>query len=245
MLVKIITFNVAHGRGMDNIIDIERQANLIKEYKPDIIFLQEVDMYTKKAGEVNQIREFAKKVGMYYCSMESNITLEDGYYGDGIISRFLISFSANYLMPLTDTKHEQRGILYNRISLGTTKLNLFSVHLSTYEDERILAAKELCRIISKIDSNEVIIVGGDFNVGVTRLGKGRYIFEEKERYEEYEILQKKLKKIDNKEDTWFSELGKGCIDTIFYSENIELIKYETIDANGTSDHNAIYTEFNI
>lgn len=30
MLVKIITFNVAHGRGMDNIIDIERQANLIK-----------------------------------------------------------------------------------------------------------------------------------------------------------------------------------------------------------------------
>ena len=89
MLVKIITFNVAHGRGMDNIIDIERQANLIKEYKPDIIFLQEVDMYTKRAGEVNQIREFAKKVGMYYCSMESNITLEDGYYGDGIISRFL------------------------------------------------------------------------------------------------------------------------------------------------------------
>ena len=65
MLVKIITFNVAHGRGMDNIIDIERQANLIKEYKPDIIFLQEVDMYTKRAGEVNQIREFAKKVGPF------------------------------------------------------------------------------------------------------------------------------------------------------------------------------------
>ena len=223
MLLKIITFNVAHGRGTDNKVDIERQANLIKEYKPDIIFLQEVDMYTKRAGEMNQIREFAKKVGLYYCSMESNITLEDGYYGDGIISKFLISFSANYLMPLTDTKHEQRGILYNRISLGTTKLNLFSVHLSTYEDERILAAKELCRIISKIDPSEIIIVGGDFNVGVTRLGKGKYIFEEKESYEEYEILNRKLDKINN----------------------IELIKFETIDAKGTSDHSAIYTEFNI
>ncbi len=61
MLLKIITFNVAHGRGTDNKVDIERQANLIKEYKPDIIFLQEVDMYTKRAGEMNQIREFAKK----------------------------------------------------------------------------------------------------------------------------------------------------------------------------------------
>ena len=221
MLLKIITFNVAHGRGTDNKVDIERQANLIKEYKPDIIFLQEVDMYTKRAGEMNQIREF------------------------GIISKFLISFSANYLMPLTDTKHEQRGILYNRISLGTTKLNLFSVHLSTYEDERILAAKELCRIISKIDPSEIIIVGGDFNVGVTRLGKGKYIFEEKESYEEYEILNRKLDKINNIEDTWFSELGQGCIDTIFYSRNIELIKFETIDAKGTSDHSAIYTEFNI
>lgn len=54
MLLKIITFNVAHGRGTDNKVDIERQANLIKEYKPDIIFLQEVDMYTKRAGEMNQ-----------------------------------------------------------------------------------------------------------------------------------------------------------------------------------------------
>jgi len=54
-----------------------------------------------------------------------------------------------------------------------------------------------------------------------------------------------LDKINNIEDTWFSELGQGCIDTIFYSRNIELIKFETIDAKGTSDHSAIYTEFNI
>ena len=53
-------------------------------------------MYTKRAGERNQIREFSKKVYLPYCSMESNITLEDGYYGDGIISRFPISFSVNY-----------------------------------------------------------------------------------------------------------------------------------------------------
>ena len=72
-----------------------------------------------------------------------------------------------------------------------------------------------------------------------------YIFEEKESYEEYEILNRKLDKINNIEDTWFSELGQGCIDTIFYSRNIELIKFETIDAKGTSDHSAIYTEFNI
>lgn len=245
MLLKVITFNIAHGKGMDGIVDIERQANLINSYKPDIVFLQEIDMYTKRAGDRNQIREFSKKVYLPYCSMETNITLEDGYYGDGIISRFPIAFSTNYLMPLTDLNHEQRGILCNRIALGTAKINLFSVHLSTYEDERILASKELMRIIRKIDKDEIIIIGGDFNVGVTRLGKGKYTYEKREDYEEYKILRKELQKIENTEDTWFSKLGQGCIDTIFYSKNIRLRKFETIATNGISDHEAIYAEFDI
>lgn len=245
MLLKVITFNIAHGKGMDGIVDIERQANLINSYKPDIVFLQEIDMYTKRAGDMNQIREFSRKIYLPYCSMETNITLEDGYYGDGIISRFPISFSTNYLMPLTDLNHEQRGILCNRIALGTAKINLFSVHLSTYEDERILASKELMRIIRKIDKNEIIIIGGDFNVGVTRLGKGKYTYEKREDYEEYKILRKELQRIENTEETWFSKLGQGCIDTIFYSKNIRLRKFETIAANGISDHEAIYAEFDI
>ena len=117
MLLKVITFNIAHGKGMDEIVDLERQADLINQYQPDIVFLQEIDMYTKRAGDTNQIREFSKKIYLPYCSMETNITLEDGYYGDGIISRFPIAFSTNYLMPLTDLNHEQRGILCNRITL--------------------------------------------------------------------------------------------------------------------------------
>ena len=128
---------------------------------------------------------------------------------------------------------------------GTAKINLFSVHLSTYEDERILACKELNRIISKIEKKEIIIIGGDFNIGVTRLGKGKYTFEKKEEYEEYNILEKKLKRLKNTEDTWFSKLGQGCIDTIFYSNNIELLKYETVDSKQKSDHSIIYAEFNI
>ncbi len=38
MILKIITFNVAHGRGMDGKVDLQRQAEVIKEYKPDIVF---------------------------------------------------------------------------------------------------------------------------------------------------------------------------------------------------------------
>ena len=62
---------------------------------------------------------------------------------------------------------------------------------------------------------------------------------------EYEILKKQLEKLPNEKDTWFSDLGNGCIDTIFYSKGIRLNKYETIEANGASDHNAVFAEFDI
>ena len=245
MILKIITFNAAHGKGMDGKISIVRQANFLKEFHPDIVFMQEVDMYTTRSDRINQIQLFSEKIGLGHASMESNIVLEGGYYGDGIVSRFPIAFSTNYLMPKTDESHEQRGILRNKISFGTTKLNLFSVHLSTYEDERILAVKELLKILVKIDPRKIVIIGGDFNVGVTRLGKGRYIYEKKEEFEEYRLLQEKLKKLDNQEDTWFSDLGTGCIDTIFYSNQIQVRKFKTIDVKGLSDHNAVYAELNI
>ena len=58
-------------------------------------------------------------------------------------------------------------------------------------------------------------------------------------------LQEKLKKLDNQEDTWFSDLGTGCIDTIFYSNQIQVRRFKTIDVKGLSDHNAVYVEFNI
>ena len=41
MLLKIVTFNIAHGKGLDGIIDLERQAELVRKCNPDIVFLQE------------------------------------------------------------------------------------------------------------------------------------------------------------------------------------------------------------
>jgi len=201
-----------------------------------------MDMYTKRAYYKNQIYTFGKYIGLSYRSMGTSIKFKGGFYGDGLLSRFPIEFSANFLSPLFHQDSEQRGILYNKISFGTTKLNLFSIHLSTFEDERIEACKELLRITDKISRNEGIIIGGDFNVGITKIGKHKYRFDEKESYEEYELLKERFNSIENTKPTWTTESGSGCIDTIFYSKNLKLSKHETIDTD-TSDHSAVYAEF--
>lgn len=244
MVLKTITFNMCHGEGLDGTINVERQAKFLKKYKPDIMFLQEIDMYTQRVYSENQIYNFSKNIELPYRSMGINIKYKNGYYGDGILSRFPIEYSANYLMPLIDIKNEQRGILCNKISFGTTKLNLFSVHFPTNYEERKLATEELINIIEKIDEKEVIIVGGDFNIGIEKIGKHKYSFEKKEKYKEYEMLEEYLNKIENTEDTWFSKSVQACIDTIFYSRNIKVLKMETI-VTKYSDHAAVYAEFEI
>lgn len=223
-------------------IDVRRQALILKKYKPDIIFLQEIDMYTKRAYHRNQLYTLSKYTNLNYKAMGTNIKYKNGFYGDGILSKFPIEYSANYLSPLTNATHEQRGILCNTIPFGNIKINVFSLHMSTFEDERILTSKELLRIISKINKSEPIIIGGDFNVGIKKIGPHKYLHEHKEKYKEYEILKEKLNSIGNTEDTWFSPEGNGCIDSFFYSRHLQLLKYETIKCD-VSDHHPIYAEF--
>lgn len=244
MILKAITFNMCHGEGLDGKIDVRRQAMFIKKYKPDIVFLQEIDMYTNRAYNKNQIYTFSKYTGLSYRSMGTNIKYKNGYYGDGILSRFPLEFSCNYLSPTTSPEHEQRGFLCNKIVFGSVKLNLFSVHLSVFEEERILSAKTLLRITSHINKHERIIITGDFNVGISKIGNHKYSFEEKQAYEEYEILKKKFNKIENIENTWFSDTDNACIDTCFYSNNLKLKKFETIPTD-VSDHYPIYMEFDV
>ena len=244
MILKTITFNMCHGEGLDKNIDVERQARFLKKYKPDIIFLQEIDMYTQRVYSENQIYTFSKYVELPYRTMGINIKYKNGYYGDGILSRFPIEYSTNYLMPLVNPTNEQRGLLCNKISFGTTKLNLFSSHYPTNFEERKLGIEELINIIEKIDENEIIIIGGDFNNGVEKIGKHKYKFTKSETYPEFEIIKKYLNKVDNTEDTWFAANAQGCIDTIFYSKNIKLLKFETIKTE-YSDHSAVYAEFEV
>ena len=98
----------------------------LKKYRPDIIFLQEIDMYTKRAYYRNQLYTLSKYTGLTFRAMGTNIKYKNGFYGDGILSKFPIEYSANYLSPLTNASHEQRGILCNKVSFGNTKINVFS-----------------------------------------------------------------------------------------------------------------------
>ena len=235
MRLKVGTYNICHGEGIDKRVNLSRQGSFLKSNDLDIIFLQEIDIFTTRSN-YNGIEELAKGVGFnnYYFGKTSDVF--NGEYGNGILSKYNIIESNNYLIEV-DKTHETRGICHCKIEVDDKKINLFSVHLPVYYDERIIYINKLIEIINNI-KDEAIIVGGDFNVGYKKMGDHKYICEKKEEYLEYELLKKYLKKVNNEEITWISAIDDGCIDTIFYSNNIKLIKYENVN-NSCSDHSLV------
>ena len=86
MTLRLMTYNIQHGAGMDDVIDLDRQTKVIMDATPDIVGLQEVDSCVKRSNRVHQAAVLAKSLDMY-CTFGPAIPLTGGKYGVAILSK--------------------------------------------------------------------------------------------------------------------------------------------------------------
>lgn len=86
MSLKIMTYNIRHGAGMDDVVDLDRQAEVIRNAAPDIVGLQEVDSVVKRSGYIDEAAYLANSLGMYG-KFGPAIPLTKGKYGVAILSK--------------------------------------------------------------------------------------------------------------------------------------------------------------
>ncbi len=67
--LRILTWNIHHGEGMDGRLDLARIAAVIRAQKPDLVALQEVDHNTTRTGKIDQMSKLVEMTGL------------DGYFG--------------------------------------------------------------------------------------------------------------------------------------------------------------------
>ena len=61
---RILAYNIKHGRGNDNQVDLTRTAEVIRRLHPDFVALQEVDQQVQRSGGIDQARELASLTGV-------------------------------------------------------------------------------------------------------------------------------------------------------------------------------------
>ncbi|MGO4886921.1 endonuclease/exonuclease/phosphatase family protein [Anaerobacillus sp. MEB173] len=229
--LKLMSFNIHHGKGTDKTVDLKRIAQVIRNSKSDIIGLNEVDRHFSARTEyIDQLAWLAEELELNAVYGPS-ITLTSSVnkqqkrqYGNALLSRFPITESSNHLFQSSFA--ENRSLLESKILINNTIINVFVTHFSLNSYIQKRQTRFFLSHIKKM--NEPIILLGDLNI--------------KPHSKRWEELHNYL--IDcwsvNKTYSGFtypSKSPKKRIDYIFVSPNLQIDLASTImDYPTASDH---------
>jgi endonuclease/exonuclease/phosphatase family metal-dependent hydrolase len=157
-----MTYNIRHGRGHDDRVDLGRVADVIAASEPDVVTLQEVDSFRKRSRSLDQPAELARRLGM-----EPHFTAcisEDGeHYGIATLSRLPVTETRRVRLPAhTRRKTEPRYALATRVDWRGTPVEVVNTHLSVLPGERPGQVAHLLADLGEIGHD--VVLGGDFNV---------------------------------------------------------------------------------
>lgn len=242
--VKVMSFNIAHGSGMDGVVDLEKTARVIMESEADIIGLQELDrFFSARSSFVDQVDWLSKKLGMY-AAFGANLNVETeeqerpiAQYGNAVLSKYPIRYMENHALTQIITplgNNEPRGLLETVIDINGTYISFFNTHLSLKDEELKVNVSELMEISGK--SRFPRIITGDFNAPPKHQEIGRI-----KRY--FNDVFLKLKKGDAytypspyiNQDTREVFRPAARIDYIFVDDSFEVEQAAAIET-AVSDH---------
>ncbi|HVT28568.1 MAG TPA: endonuclease/exonuclease/phosphatase family protein [Lacipirellulaceae bacterium] len=166
--IRVLTYNIRHGEGMDHKVDLPRIAKVIVAAKPDIVALEEIDLGVKRTNLVDEPGELARLTGMKGV-FGRNITFQGGGYGTAVLTRLPIrsqkSVKLKSFYESTPEHQEQRGVQVIQLGNGRSPGTLFlCTHLDYRppDDERMASAATINGLVKKF-GDEPAIIAGDFN----------------------------------------------------------------------------------
>src|SRR2546429_8273543 len=158
--IRVMTYNIHVGVGMDKKLDLPRIAGVINAQHPDLVGLQEVDRGVERTQRIDEIAEIAKLTKMDY-AFAFNLKYQGGQYGVAILSRFPIMATDHRLYKNT-REAERRGFIRAEVNIDGRVVNFATTHLDyQYEDGRLFEAEQLLAALKDVKGPLIIV--GDFN----------------------------------------------------------------------------------
>ncbi len=221
--LRIMSYNVRNGKGMDLATDLDRVAVAINRIRPDVVAVQELDSATARSQGVDVLRCLAEQTLMHRVYGPA-IPFDGGKYGTGILSRE--KPMATYSLPLPG-REEQRVLLvaeFERYILACT-------HLSLTEADRMASLQLIRQEAAK--AHKPFVLAGDLNARPD----SPFI----------SALQADFMLLNNpKKPTFPSDEPRECIDYIALykpgSESVTLLAGDVADEPMASDHRPVWVD---
>lgn len=168
--VRVMTYNIHHGRGLDHRYDLARIAEVIRAQDPDIVALQEIEQFRIRTRRENQPAFLAKELGMHYTfARVRELHNEDRHlhaaYGNAILSKHPIVAHEHFNISFVGAR-EPRGCLHATVEIEGRMLHVFCVHLGLRYRERHFQVERLLSediVNNSRFGNGPKVLMGDFN----------------------------------------------------------------------------------
>jgi endonuclease/exonuclease/phosphatase family metal-dependent hydrolase len=176
--IKILSYNIHYGVGMDSKKDLQRIADVINKLNPDIVGLQEV----ADSVMIATLAKMTKMKGVFGASTEKEtpnlyrllgiaVPASQLYYGDGILSKHSFKYLGNVSLPsASSSRYEAMAIDVFILKQNGEKANIrfITTHFDYLESiGSDLAKKASIEVIEETfvkDSAKIpYILTGDFN----------------------------------------------------------------------------------
>lgn len=193
--LRIMTYNIRNGMGMDMKPDYKRTANVINQFHPDIVAVQEVDSVTNRSNKRFVLGELSDMTGMHY-SYAPAINYDGGKYGIGLLSNEKPLHTQHIPLP---GREEARVLLIAEFE----KFVFLVVHLSLTPEDQLTSIGIIEKELIKI--KKPIFIAGDFNA-----------------YPNSDIikqLSKRFKVLTPPEKTYPADIPEECLDYIALDKN--------------------------
>lgn len=221
--LRVAVYNVKHGLGMDERIDLERIADVLRPLDADVITLQEIDRGVDRTDGADQAERLGELLGMS-AHFGPFMPYQNGDYGMAVLTRIPVSRVENHRLPDGD---EPRTALEVVVNVGDSgePVSVVGIHLYRTPEERRAQAIALSEALA--DRSHPVVLAGDFNslrgdVAYRALEEADWLVVDK----------------SGPVDTFPSDTPAREIDYVMLrpAERFEVVEHRVIDERVASDH---------
>ncbi|BFH61243.1 endonuclease/exonuclease/phosphatase family protein [Paenibacillus azoreducens] len=164
--IRVLTYNIHHGAGMDHVVNLQRIADVIRSTNPDLVALQEVDRYLIRSGMANQAAVLGRLTGMHH-EFAKALALEGGEYGIAILSRLPMESVHTIMLP-NEAGGEPRVMLTAKLlpGQGLPAFVFANTHLEWQENAELaekIRNDQAKKIRQYLKGKTPYILAGDMN----------------------------------------------------------------------------------
>jgi endonuclease/exonuclease/phosphatase family metal-dependent hydrolase len=253
--LRLVTFNIAHGRGLAPIqgltsarklrANLRRISDLLGRLKADVVALQEVDECSVWAGSFDHLDYIRAHAGFPHAAYGINNRrsgLMNLCYGNAVLSRFPIAETETVVFG--QKRLGEKGFLFAELKVGHRLVPVVNLHLHFSSRRKRLV--QLDQLVHWIRLKEKLrgrhwavapIVCGDFNTPDTGDDATSALLSHLTDYGDYRLHPFMA-------PTFPSPLPRRALDFVFVPPGCHAVRSEVVRTL-LSDHRPVLVEFSV